>query len=692
MVMAMTVPVILQTEASECGLACLTMVARHYGHDIDLASLRARHLVSLSGASLKSVMQIAATLDLSPRAVRLEMETLPELQLPAIIHWDFNHYVVLTKLSRGHAHIIDPGQGARRVSLAEFSDHFTGVALELTPTQDFSAQTARLPATLSMMWSKLIGLKRALAQTLTLSIILQIIVILSPFYLQIVVDGVLPRDDTGLLMAVAIGFAGLVILRAVTEAVRSWAILVFGNQMSGQMLGNVFSHLLRLPTGYFEKRHIGDIISRMGSAHPIQQALTQAVVAVLMDGMMAAVMLVVMMIYAPALAMIVLASVFVLSAVTLLIYPRLRASQEAAIHARAVENSHVIESIRGATTLKLFGREVEREAAWRNLYTDVINANVDYGRWTIWQRFAETLLTGLQLIAVVYCGALMVINTEVSGFTLGMLFAFMAFRTDFTRSVSELLRKGIEFRLLGLHLDRLSDIVYTPRDDALQDAKVLSDVKGRITIENVSFRYSDLDPWVLKDFSLDIAAGDMVTLTGASGGGKTTLLKLILGLYQPTAGRILIDGQDLAHIAPQSWRRAMGVVMQDDQLLSGSLAQNITLFDPEIDGVKMQKAAIAARIHNDILALPMKYDSLIGSMGSVLSGGQKQRVLLARALYHEPRVLFLDEGTANLDQETEAQIVEVIKAMPLTRVIIAHRPAFITASDQTITLRRPATS
>ena len=688
--------VVLQAEASECGLACLVMAARFYGHDVDLAALRKRHLISLKGASLKSMIDIAATLDLAPRPLSLDLEHLSKLTLPAILHWDFNHFVVLAKVTSRYAVIHDPGMGKRRISLAQMSDHFTGVALELTPVAQFTPQTARLRPHLSMLWDTLLGLKRALAQTLTLSLILQATLLASPFLLQIVVDGVLPRSDHGLLLALALGFGGLALLRAVTEAVRNWAILSYGNQMSLQMVGNVFHHLMRLPISFFDKRHIGDLISRMGSAQPIQKALTQTVVSTVIDGVMAILMLIIMFIYAPILAAFVIAAVALLALSTVLIYPHLRRAQEEELLARANENTHVIETIRAATTLKLFGRETEREGQWRSLYTEALSANLSYGRFSILQRFFETALTGLQLVIIVFLGARLILDG--SGFTLGMLFAFLAYRAEFTRAVGELIRKAIEFRLLGLHLDRLSDIVFAQAEDSPDvdaapiasspafDAGFDAGFAGEIVIENLWFRYSDLDPWILENVSARFKAGTMTTLTGVSGGGKTTVLKLILGLYKPTKGRILVDGRDLGTLNLKQWRRMLGVVMQDDQLLSGSISQNICLFDIDMDIERVVQAAKMARIHDEIAAVPMGYDSLIGNMGSVLSGGQKQRVLLARALYHAPKLLFLDEGTANLDRETEAEIVSILSKMPITRIVVAHRPAFIEASDQILTL------
>lgn len=679
-------PVILQTEATECGLACMAMIARYYGHNVDLNVLREKHLISLKGASLKSLMAIAGSLHLAPRPLRLDMEHLEKLQLPAILHWDLNHFVVLKKITRTKAHIIDPGLGLRVMPLSKFSTHFTGIALELSPTAEFSPINARLTPHLRLLWHRLVGLKRAIFQTLTLSILLQLVLLISPFYLQLVVDAALPRTDHHLLWVLMLGFGVLALIRALSEASRSWAILVYGNQMSLQMVGNVFRHLIRLPTSYFEKRHVGDLISRIGSTKPIQEALTQSVVAVLIDGLMALLMLIVMFLYAPLLGTIVLASVALLILITILIYPHLRRTQEEAIFAGALENTHVIETIRASTTIKLFGREATREAAWRNLYTDFINANVEYGKYTIWQRFAETTLIGLQLIFVVFAAA-KIMMADGSNFTVGMLLAFLAYRQYFTDSVTQLLQKAIEFRLLSLHMDRLADIIFAETEKRTDDIKLgTEEIKGDIELKNLWFRYSPLDPWIIENYSTTLSAGTVTTFTGLSGGGKTTLMKLILGLYTPTKGDILIDGKPLSEIGLNHWRSRLGVVMQDDQLLSGSIADNISFFDPEIDMQKVIRAAKAAKVHDDIAAIPMDYMSMVGNMGSVLSGGQRQRVLLARALYHDPKVLCLDEGTANLDVETEKQIVATLKSLPITRIIVAHRPAFIKASDRVLVI------
>lgn len=678
-------PVILQTEMTECGLACLAMVARYHGHDVDLNSLRAKHLLSMRGTSLKQIIKIAGELSLSPRALRVDLDQLHKLSLPAILHWDLNHFVVLKRVRGGRVEIHDPGIGRRSLTLSQVSDHFTGVALELSPAADFKPVTDRIRPRLSDLWSSLVGAKRAVAQTLALSVALLATILMAPFLFQLIVDAVLPSDDRGLLIALALGFGGLAVMRAVVEAARGYTIVTFGAQLSRQMVGNIFRHLVRLPVRYFERRHVGDIISRMNSTQPIQEALSQSVVSVLIDGAMAALMLIVMVLFSPLLALIVVITTMMLVAATLLIYPMLRATQEEAIYARALENSHVIESIRASTTVKLFGREAEREASWANLFTDFVNAEVGHQRWQVAQTFAQTLIIGLQLVAVVVAAAWLMTG-DGSTFTVGMLVAFLFYRQYFSDAVVQLVTKGNEFRLLSLHLDRLADIVHAAPERAEGGYDPLEELDGRITLERITFAYSPEDPDVVTDFSLDIAAGEMVTLTGPSGGGKTTLMKLMLGLYAPVTGRVLIDGRDLTTIDPAQWRARVGVVMQDDRLLSGTIADNISFFDPEIDMQRVQKAAAAARIHDMIAAIPMNYLAVIGDMGSILSGGQKQRLLLARALYQRPDVLFLDEGTANLDVETEKAIVDLVAGLDMTRVIVAHRPAFLDASDRVIHL------
>jgi len=682
-------PVILQTEMTECGLACIAMVAKYHGHKLDLNGLRARFPISQKGATLDTLINISGELDLGTRALRLDMDDMKKLQLPAILHWDLNHFVVLKKVHGQKITIHDPARGERVMHLREASDHFTGVALELTPSETFTKQKMVKKLKLKQLWTRLIGLKRAILQTLTLSIVLQIIVLAMPFYLQLVIDEVVVKYDLRLLVVLALAFGALVAIQSLTTMMRSWTILYFGHQMSFQMVANVFRHLIHLPADYFEKRHVGDIMSRMRSTKPIQEALTQSVVVGIIDGLMAIITGIVIFLYSPFLGMIVLVSAVLLVLVTVLYYPMLRMRQEEAIITEALTESHVIESIRASTTIKLFSAQNQRLAIWRNLYADTINANVSYGKYEIFLKGAKDLIDGIQTVLIVYFGATLILD-DASLFTVGMLFAFMSYRLSFTNSIMSLLEKAIEFRLLNLHLERIADIALSEPEDLRSDVGVSDEQlasPAKIEFNDVSFRYSSTDPWVLQNVNLTIEAGEFVALTGISGGGKTTMMKLMLGLYAPTEGQILIDGFPLTNDNRMAWRERIGVVMQDDQLLTGSIAENISFFDTAVNMEDVHRAAMIAHIHDDIVAMPMNYLSYIGDMGSIFSGGQRQRLLLARALYRRPKTLFLDEGTANLDEETEKLIVDIIKKSDLTRVVVAHRPEFIKNADRIIEIK-----
>nr|WP_183453044.1 peptidase domain-containing ABC transporter [Microvirga lupini] len=675
----------MQSEAAECGLACLAMVATYHGRDVDLTALRRLFSISLKGVTLKDVLLMGQRLGMSGRGLRLEPEQLRDIKLPCILHWDMNHFVVLKEVGVRKVTIHDPAVGVRTLSLDEVGHHFTGIALELTPTQSFERKKEISRLGLSALWGRMRGIKRALAQALVLSTVLQFAVLAAPFYMQLAVDEAVMKGDSGLLTALALGFGLLMLIHIGADWLRSHVLLFLSGALNFQMGANLFHHLVRLPLAWFEKRHIGDLVSRFRSAEPIQRLISEGLVAALVDGVMATLTLAMILIYSPKLSGIVFAALALYALLRFALYRSLRQRQEEMIEAAAKEQTTFIETARAIQSIKIFGRESDREAVWQNRYAASISRSIRQGRFTIGFKTANDLIYGLENVLVVWLGAKAIMANDM---TIGMLYAFMAYKEQFLSKATNLIETGIQYRMLDLHLDRLSDIALTEREGDLHgDSLVARPVAGAVELRNVSFRYADTEPDVLSGADLKVEAGEFVAITGPSGGGKTTLLKIMLGLFKPRDGAVLIDGTPIAHFGIQGFRQQIGVVMQDDQLLSGSIAENICFFDARIDLDWMRECARIAGVDDEIMAMPMNYNTLIGDMGTTLSGGQRQRVLLARALYRRPRMLFMDEGTSSLDLDKEREVNRALAELKITRIVIAHRPETIRAADRIVVLR-----
>ncbi|WP_230959063.1 peptidase domain-containing ABC transporter [Burkholderia stagnalis] len=681
-------PVMLQTQAAECGLACVGMIASYHGHDLDLVSLRRRFSPSLKGATLNDVMLIASRLDLTSRALRLELDELGKLRLPCILHWDMSHFVVLKSVSRGKITIHDPARGAYDVPLAEVSGHFTGIALELMPSPSFTRTKARESISMAKLVGSVTGIRAAFAQVLLLSAALEVFGIVTPFYMQWVMDQVLVSADADLLTLLAVGFLLVVLFQHAVSALRSWVVTWFSSLLGVQWTANVCSHLFRLPMTYFEQRHIGDVVSRFGAINTIQSTLTTQFVGALLDGVMAIVTLAMLFVYSPTLTWLVLGLFAAYALIRWIAYRPFRQANEEQIVYAARAESNLLESIRGVQAIKLANKQEARVATYANAVVERTNKDVAIERLSIGFSTLQGVIAGAGRVVLVWLAAKQVLDGQ---FSAGMLVAFISFAEQFLGRGAALIGTLIDFRMLRLHGERLADIVLTDVESDMEGKVARSADAGcttppAIDVRDVRFRYAETEPWVLDGCSLSIAPGESVALVGPSGQGKTTMAKLLLGLLTPEHGSVRVDGVDIRKLGLHRHRELIGCVMQDDILFAGSIADNICFFDPQPDQARIDEAARLAQIHDDIAAMPMGYQSLVGDMGSSLSGGQRQRVLLARAFYRKPAILVLDEATSHLDVERERSINEAVRAMNVTRIIIAHRPETIRSADRVIVL------
>ncbi len=672
---------VLQAQAAECGLACLAMVAAHHGHGCDLAGLRQRFGLSARGASLVQLADIARRMGLAPRPLRLEPDELARLPLPCVLHWDLNHFVVLAGWRRGKARVLDPAFGERRLSPAELGRHFTGVALELLPTQDFTPRAPPPAIGLRQVIGPLRGWRGALAVLLAVSAMLQGFALLAPFLLQWVVDQVLPAADRDLLSVLVTGFALLLGLQVATSLLRGWALLHLGARLSMQWLGSVFAHLLRLPLAWFERRQLGDVVSRLGSVQAIQRTLAAGAVEAVIDGAMAMATLAMMLWYAPALALVSTGAVLAYLALRLALHGGQRGAAEGQLVAAAQQQGHLLESLRGIASLKATGTQGARAVGYSQRLAAQVAADLRVGGFGLGLSAGAQLLFGAERLAVIALGAGRVLE---GGFTLGMLMAYLAYKDQFAARTLALVDRVMEFRMLRLHGERLADVVLSP--PAPDEPVHRPPPAGGLRLEGLGFRHAEGEPWVLRGLSLRVHPGECLALTGPSGCGKTTLLKLVAGLLQPEEGRMLLGGEPLPAAGLLAWPGAVGTVLQDDHLFAGTLAENIALGEAEPDPGRIEEAARLAWVHEEIARLPMGYQTLVGDMGGTLSGGQRQRVLLARALYRRPRFLLLDEATSHLDLAAERRVSAAVRALPMTRILVAHRPETLASADRVLTM------
>ncbi|HAX3886699.1 TPA: peptidase domain-containing ABC transporter [Escherichia coli] len=678
------VPVIHQTETAECGLACLAMICGHFGKNIDLIYLRRKFNLSARGATLAGINGIAEQLGMATRALSLELDELRVLKTPCILHWDFSHFVVLVSVKRNRYVLHDPARGIRYISREEMSRYFTGVALEVWPGSEFQSETLQTRISLRSLINSIYGIKRTLAKIFCLSVVIEAINLLMPVGTQLVMDHAIPAGDRGLLTLISAALMFFILLKAATSTLRAWSSLVMSTLINVQWQSGLFDHLLRLPLAFFERRKLGDIQSRFDSLDTLRATFTTSVIGFIMDSIMVVGVCVMMLLYGGYLTWIVLCFTTIYIFIRLVTYGNYRQISEECLVREARAASYFMETLYGIATVKIQGMVGIRGAHWLNMKIDAINSGIKLTRMDLLFGGINTFVTACDQIVILWLGAGLVIDNQM---TIGMFVAFSSFRGQFSERVASLTSFLLQLRIMSLHNERIADIALHEKEEKKPEIEIIADM-GPISLETngLSYRYDSQSAPIFSALSLSVAPGESVAITGASGAGKTTLMKVLCGLFEPDSGRVLINGIDIRQIGINNYHRMIACVMQDDRLFSGSIRENICGFAEEMDEEWMVECARASHIHDVIMNMPMGYETLIGELGEGLSGGQKQRIFIARALYRKPGILFMDEATSALDSESEHFVNVAIKNMNITRVIIAHREITLRTVDRVISI------
>lgn len=679
------VPLVHQTESSECGLACLAMICSHYGKQSNLISLRQQFNLSARGTTLAGMTQIAEQLGLASRCLSLDLHELGALKTPCILHWDFNHFVVLVSVKQNRVILHDPARGRRTVNLEDISPYFTGVALEVWPGSTFAAQPVSHQFSLKALAAKVHGLKGMLGKIFFYSLVIETINLLIPIGTQLAMDHAIPAADVGLLTLICIGLFLCTLLRVALSALRSWSSLIMTTLINIQWQSGLFTHLLRLPLSYFERRKLGDIQSRFESLNTLRETFTSSIVGSLINGTMVTCVIVMMVLYGGWLTGVVIGFTTLYILIRLLTYHTYRELSEEILIRDARTRSYFMETLYGIATVKMQGLSERRGTHWLNLEIDTINTEIKTTKMDLLFGGVNTFLIACEQITMLWLGSKLVMEHAM---TIGMFIAFGVFREQFSDRIWSLTNFLIKLRMMHLHNERVSDIALNIREMKKADREIINTMQP-VALETcaLSYRYDDHSADVFRGISFRVSAGESVAITGPSGAGKTTLMRVLCGLFEPGSGSVMINGYDIQQLGLNNYRKIIGCVMQDDKLFSGSIRENICSFDEKADHNWMEECAKASYIHDVIIKMPMGYDTLIGELGEGLSGGQKQRLFIARALYRKPGILFMDEATSALDEESESYVNEAIKNLNITRIIIAHRKSTIAYAERVIRLK-----
>ncbi|MBV9196637.1 MAG: peptidase domain-containing ABC transporter [Solirubrobacterales bacterium] len=677
-------PCVRQMEGADCGAACLAMVLAYFGKGVALDELREMTGTGRGGVTARSLVQAARAYGLGARGVQADVDRLRDLPRASVLHWEFEHFVVLERVTRRGIRVVDPAHGRRIVPFDVVRRAYTGVAMTFDPTDAFDPAGATAKGTWRYL-RPMLAQPGTLARVLITSALLRLLTLVLPLLTLVVVDELVPRDDRQLLPVFAIGVTAVIGYQFLSSFLRAHLLLTLRMRLDMRLTMGFVDHLVELPYAFFLRRSSGDLMMRLHSNTTVREILSTSAMAAVVDGTFATISLVLVFIVSASLGSLVLGVAVVQVAVMVLSWRRNQRLTAESLQSEAKTQSYAYELLAGIETLKAAGAQQRAAEHWGGLFIDQLNVALKRGRLSASVESANTTLQFAAPLLILLAGAYLVVNGQLS---LGAMFAVAALASSFLQPLGAFVQTGILLQQLGSYMERINDVLDTPREQAPGAGRPAGRLRGHLRADRVSYQYGPLSPMVVSDVSLDVTPGQHIGIVGRSGSGKSTLAHLLLGLYSPTSGQIEFDGINLADLDSGSVRRQLGIVTQHPYLFASSIRENIALTDPQLPLEPVIAAAKLACIHDDIAAMPMGYETTLADGGSSLSGGQRQRIALARALVHRPSILLLDEATSDLDTVTEQSVYENLAPLSCTTIVIAHRLSTIRNADLIVVLEQ----